>query len=434
MLTDKELRSLARADGRYAVGDGSGLALLVRQDGKQQRWVQRITVAGKMREVGHGSYPAVTLAKARAAAKKIRDDVAEGLDPLAVRTSKKAAAQAAVVQTLDAALTEYIAAHGAAWRSEKTRRLTRSSLEQHAKALLTKPVNAITLEDVRAVLAPIWSTKPVVAQKVRSRIEASLEWAIAAGWRAGPNPAAWRGGLRPLLARPSAVTRNRHHPALPWPQVPAFMAELRDENGIAARCLEFVILTACRSGEARGATWGEVDVAQALWTIPAARMKAGRAHRVPLPEPALAVLRDRLPRTGTPDPAALIFPSARNVVLSDMAILAVVKRMDEAGRKAGGPGWRDEHGARVTPHGMRSAFRDWAGDTGQPRELAEHALAHALGSETERSYARSDFLARRAKLMAAWAEHCEGTASEVPEAPAEPANLDAHRAKVTRGA
>jgi integrase len=415
-MTSKEVEKAARSDGRHATGDGTGLCLLVRDGGKRRMWVQRVTVAGKVRELGHGSYPAVSLADARKAAKKVRDDVAAGLDPVALRQTKRVAAVAAATRTLDAALTAYIEAHGPVWRSEKTRRLTRTSLEQHAAVLLAKSVQDITLEDVRATLAPIWLTKPVLAQKVRSRIEAALEWAIAAGWRGGPNPAAWRGGLRPLLARPSSIRPPRHHPALPWERVPGFLAELRDENGTAARCLELVILTALRSGEARGATWGEIDLAGALWTIPAARMKAGRPHRVPLSASAVALLRSLLPKNGAPDPAALLFPTSVGTAQSDMALLAVVKRMDEASRAAGGAGWKDEQGQRITPHGFRSTFRSWAGDTGQPRELAEAALAHAMGSETERAYARSDLLARRARLMATWAAHCEGHAAGAPGA------------------
>lgn len=407
-LTSKELERLARVDGRHAIGDGTGLALLVRDSGARRTWVQRVTIAGRVRELGHGSFPMVPLAKARAAAKKAHQDIKDGVDPLAVRSEKRIAAKAAAVQTLDAALTQYIDAHGPSWRSDKTRRQAQSSLEQHAAELMAKPVRDITLEDVRATLAPIWLTKPVLAQKVRSRLEATLEWAIAAGWRAGPNPAAWRGGLRPLLAKPSSIRPPRHHPALPWAQVPAFLAELRDENGTAARCLELAILTAVRSGEARGATWGEIDLDSALWTIPSVRMKAGRPHRVPLSPPAVSLLRSLQP---APIPARddLLFPTRSGTALSDMALLAVILRMHEAAKKAGTPGWTDEHGARITPHGFRSTFRNWAGDTGQPRELAEAALAHAMGSETERAYARSDLLTRRARLMAAWAAHCEGS-------------------------
>lgn len=411
-LTVKELEKLSREDGRHAVGDGTGLALLVRDGGARRLWVQRITVAGKVRELGHGAYPAVSLAKARAAAKLVRDDVAAGRDPLALRREQKAASKAATDQTLAAALTGYIAAHGAAWRSEKTRRLTRTSVERHAKALLSRSVRDIKAGDVLSVLRPIWSDKPVQAQKVRARLEGVFDWAKGAGWRDGENPAAWKGVLKPVLAKPSAVTRNRHHPALPWEVVPAFLGELRDENGTAPRCLELAILTAVRSGEARGATWGEFDLNGAVWTIPAVRMKAARPHRVPLSAPAAALLRGLLPKKGEPDPAALVFPTSVGTALSDMALLAVIKRMDKASRDAGGAGWKDEHGARITPHGFRSTFRSWAGDTGQPRELAEHALAHAMGSETERAYARSDLLARRARLMAAWAAHCEGHAPE----------------------
>jgi integrase len=417
-MTAKEIESLARQDGRHSTGDGTGLALLVRDGGGRRMWVQRVTMAGKVRELGHGTYPGVSLAKARAAANKVHDDVKAGLDPLAARHAKQAAAKAAVVQTLDAALSGHIEAHAGAWKSEKTRVQTRTSLEQHAKALLSRPVRDITTEDVRAVLAPIWSEKPVLAQKVRSRLEAAIEWAIAAKWRAGPNPAAWRGGLRPLLAKPSAVTRNRHHPALPWEQAPAFLAELRDENGTASRCLEFVILTAVRSGEARGATWAEVDLDAALWTVPAARMKGKRPHRVPLSAPAVVLLRGLRPKKGDPDPAALVFPTGVGTALSDMALLAVIKRMDAARRKAEGAGWCDEHGARITPHGFRSTFRSWCGDHGQPREIAEAALAHVMGSETERAYARSDLLARRARLMAMWAAHCEGRAAAGQDAAA----------------
>ena len=412
MLTVKELESLARHDGRHSIGDGSGLALLVRDDGKRRVWTQRLAIRGKRREVGHGSYPEVSLARARAAAKVICDQVSAGADPLAEKGEARAADKAATTQTLDAALTAYIEAHGAAWRSAKTRKQTRESLERHAPRLLLKSVRDITTEHVRGVLAPIWTTKPVTAQKVRARLEGALEWAIAARWRSGPNPAMWRGNLRPLLARPSSVKRNRHHPALGWDRLPEFLVELRGEHGTAPRALELVVLTACRSGEVRGATWREVSLESALWIIPGARMKAGNEHRVPLCGPALALLRRMLPDDGSaPDPAGLIFPNSKGLALSDMSLLAVLKRMDA--RRAGG--WRDEHGNRIVPHGFRSSFRDWCGDTERPRDLAEAALAHSLGSRTERSYARSDLLARRARLMDAWAAHCEGyVTKEVP--------------------
>ena len=415
MLTAVQVKALAARDGRHFVGDGSGLCLLVRggRDGaKEARWVQRLRVSGKRREIGHGSYPRVSLAQARDKARKAMEAVEAGRDPLAEKREKKAAmvaaASAAEKETFAAALDAYIGAHGAAWRSPKTAREVRSRLERHGKALMKKPVREVGKADVLAVLRPIWTAKPVLAQQIRARIEGILEWARAAGWRDGENPAAWRGGLKPLLAEPSKVTRNRHHPALPWEQVPAFLAALRQVDGLAARCLELVIFTAVRSGEARGARRAEFDLNAAVWTIPAGRMKAGKPHRVPLPAPAVALLRGTLPEKGE----ALVFPSPRGCIYSDMSLLAVVKRMDAARTKAAGVGWRDEHGERVTPHGFRSSFRQWCGDTGQPREIAEHALAHAVGSETERAYARSDLFARRVRLMNEWAAWCEGQQQE----------------------
>lgn len=415
MLTAVQVKALAAREGLHFVGDGSGLSLLVREgrDGATEaRWVQRIRVAGKRRELGHGPYPRVSLAQARDKAKKAMEAVEAGRDPLAEKRERKAtmaaAANAAEKETFAAALDAYIAAHGAAWRSPKTAREVRSRLERHGKALMTKPVREVGRADVLAVLKPIWTTKPVLAQQVRARLEGVLEWAKAAGWREGENPAAWRGTLKPLLAEPSKVTRNRHHPALPWEQVPAFLTALRRVDGLAARCLELVLFTAVRSGEARGARRSEFNLDAAVWTIPAGRMKAGKPHRVPLPASAVALLRGALPENGE----ALVFPSPRGGPYSDMSLLAVVKRMDAARTKATGVGWRDEHGERVTPHGFRSSFRQWCGDTGQPRDLAEHALAHAVGSETERSYARSDLFARRVRLMNEWAVWCEGRQQE----------------------
>ncbi len=376
-----------------------------------RKWVQRVRIGTRYREVGHGGYPEVGLAEARRRAAEAKLQIAAGVDPIEARRAAKATEIAHLGRTLRDAVEGYIGAHGAAWRSEKTATLFRRSLEQHAAGLLARDPVGIGLDDVRAVLAPIWTTKPVLAQKVRSRLEHALEWAAAAGWRPhGQNPAAWRGALRTLLAKPGKVTRNRHHPALPWAQMPAFVAALRDENGNAARCLEFVVLTACRSGEARGACWSEVDLDAATWTIPPGRMKSGKMHRVPLPGAALALLRAMLPAGGK-KPPGLIFPNSRTgEEFSDAALLALVRRMDEAATRAGGAGWRDEHGERATPHGMRSAFRDWCGDSGQPREVAEAALAHAMGSATERAYARSDLFDRRRALMEAWAGLCAGDA------------------------
>lgn len=417
MLTVKELESLSREEGRHSVGDGSGLHLYVRNGGRRRQWVQRVTIGGKRPEFGHGDYPAVSLSKARELAKKVCDAIAAGRDPRAERSVKKAKDKAAVVQTLDAALTAYIEAHGPAWKSAKTRKQTRESLEKHAGALLKKPARDIAMEDIRTVLAPIWAASPAIAVKVRSRLEAVLDWAIAAGWRGNPNPALWKGGLQFLLAKPSAVARNQHHPALPWEQMAKFMAELRDENGTAPRCLELAILAAGRSGEAREAVWGEIDLNAAVWTIPWERMKEDEEHRVPLSASAIKLLRSMLPAGGKPSPKSFVFPNTKGKAHSDMSLLAVVKRMHEHRMNAEGIGWCDKDGRRITPHGFRSAFRDWAGDNDKNRDLAEMSLAHAVGDETERAYRRSDLLARRAKLMAEWAAHCDGNDPPAATAP-----------------
>ncbi|MBD0276319.1 MAG: integrase arm-type DNA-binding domain-containing protein [Acetobacteraceae bacterium] len=422
-LTERQVATLP--PGRHYDGRGDGLCLLVRPAGRRL-WVQRLSVGGKVREMGHGAYPAVTLAEARRRARSAKAAADAGQDPLSDRKAAKAAARAPAAaaaapegRTLRDALEAYLGAHAPAWRSSKTEKLTRAMLERYAGDLLARPVAEIGLEDVRAVLAPLWGPKLETATKLRTRLEGVLEYAIAAGWRQGPNPAVWRGGLRPLLARPDAIRRTRHHPALAWERVPGFLSFLGHERGNAGRALRLAVLTACRSGEVRGADWSEFDLEARLWTIPARRMKSGRDHRVPLSPPALALLHELLPADGAKLPERLLFPNTgTDKPFSDMALLAVVKRMDAADRRAGLPGWRDARGERMAPHGFRAAFRSWCGDHGHDRDLAEMALAHTVGDETERAYARSDLLARRRALMDAWGAHCAGEgAAEDARAP-----------------
>ena len=311
MLTVKKLESLAQADGRYSVGDGSGLMLFVRGEGGRRQWVQRLKIGGKARDIGLGAYPDVSLAAARAAAAKNKAEVVAGNDPLAARREREAAAEAAKAEptrTFSAALDAFIAAHGAGWKSDRTRATAKTSMERHAAVLLPKPVRDIAVKDVLAVLSPIWATKPVMAQHIRARLESIFDWAKSAGWRSGDNPAAWRGGLKPLLAKPSSLLRNRHHPALPWPVVASFLTALRGEQGNAARCLELCVLTAVRSGEARDAEWREFDLTRAIWTLPAGRTKTTSEHRVPLSPPALALITAMLPPGEKPEPGAAVFP------------------------------------------------------------------------------------------------------------------------------
>ncbi len=248
-------------------------------------------------------------------------------------------------------------------------------------------MKAVDTAAVLDVLRPIWAVKPETASRVRQRVEAVLDYATAAGARAGDNPARWRGHLENLLPKPGKVRAVEHHAALPWQDAPAFMAALARREGVAARALAFAILTAARSGEVRGLAWAEVDLETAVWTVPAARIKAGKEHRVPLTPAALALL----PTLG--EPGALVFPSPAKVgsPLSDMTLAAVLKRMG-----------RDD----LTVHGFRSTFRDWAGEaTAHPREVIEAALAHRLKDRAEAAYARGDLFAKRRRLMEDWAAY-----------------------------
>ena len=269
------------------------------------------------------------------------------------------------------------------------------TLDQYAASLRDKPVDQITKADVLEVLQPIWQKIPETASRVRGRIEAILDAAKASDYRQGENPAAWRGNLKLILPARRKLTRS-HHAAMTIDDLPSFMAKLRAREAVAARCLEFAILTACRSGEALGAQWGEIDIERKAWTIPAQRMKSGRPHTVPLPDRSLAILAE-MQRLGDP---VHVFPGQRrDKPLSSMALEMVLRRMkvDDA-----------------TVHGMRSTFRDWAGNrTSFPRELAEHALAHVIGDKAEQAYRRDDALERRRPMMQAWAAFCQPQAGNV---------------------
>jgi integrase len=237
------------------------------------------------------------------------------------------------------------------------------------------------------ILEPIWSSKTETATRLRGRLEQVLDWATVRGFRHGDNPARWKGHLDKILAKPGKLAKIEHHPALPYLDMAQFMVDLREKEGVAARLLEFTILTAARSGESRGATWSEINLSATLWTIPGERMKAGKEHRVPLSASALEILRN-LPRTPDTD---LIFPAPRNGQLSDMAMTAIMRRM----------------GLSAVPHGFRSTFRDWCAEcTNYPRDVAEMALAHAIGNKVEAAYRRGDLIEKRARLMSDWAKFC----------------------------
>lgn len=372
-------------------GDGAGLWLQVSASGSKS-WIFRYTLAGKQREMGLGATHTITLAAAREQAKQYRVMLRDGQDPLDTRNAARNAVVAAKARmmTFDQCAAAYIAAHRGSWKSAKHASQWENTLTTYATPIIGElPVADVDTGLVVKVLSPIWQEKTETATRLRGRIESILDWATVSKYRQGENPARWRGHLENLLADPRRVARVAHHPALPWQEMGAFMAELRQREGIAARAVEFAILTAARSGEVRGATWDEIDLTTGLWTIPGARMKAGREHRVPLSPAVLALLGS------TPRLEPLIFPGRREGAgLSDMSLTAVLRRME-----------RNE----ITVHGFRSTFRDWCAESvanSFPREVCEHALAHSLPDKVEAAYRRGDLLEKRITLMAAWANYC----------------------------
>lgn len=374
--------------GRYT--DGRGLTLLVKASGTRS-WVLRYQINGRRRDLGLGAYPEVTLARAREKALELRRMIVEGRDPLAERAKT-------IRFTFKDAAEALIESKSAGWRNAKHAAQWPATLAAYAYPKLGDlDVKEIDTQVVLEVLRPIWTEKPETASRVRQRIEAVLDYAGAAGARTGDNPARWRGHLDHLLPQPSKVRQVEHHAALDWREAPAFMAELARREGIAAKALAFLILTAARSGEVRGMSWGEIDLATAVWTVPAGRIKAGKEHRVPLTAAALALLGE------AGESNALAFPSPTNPdrpqsdmantdrPLSDMSLAAVLKRMKHAD---------------LTVHGFRSTFRDWAGEaTAHPREVIEAALAHQLKDKAEAAYARGDLFTKRRRLMEDWAAY-----------------------------
>jgi integrase len=357
-----------------------------------------------MREMGLGrarGRNAVTLAEARGKAGALHRLVRAGVDPLDQRAAEEAAAKAAAQAQAARAITfrtvarYYLDAHETAWRNTKHRAQWENTLTTYAYPHLGDlPVGSVGTEHVLAALQAIWHAKPETATRVRGRIEAVLDYARTREWRDGENPARWRGHLSNLLPARAKIAPVEHHAALPWREIGGFMAELRKQEGVGARALEFLILTAARSGEVRGATWGEIDFTAKHWTIPGVRMKAGKEHRVPLSESTLALLRAVCP--DDPDAGALVFPSpsrGERTPLSDMTLTAVLRRMKRGD---------------LTAHGFRSSFRDWVAEaTTTPREVAEAALAHTLADKVEAAYRRGDLFDKRGQLMEAWAAFCD---------------------------
>jgi integrase len=362
----------------------------VKQSGSSASGKPRNPKHGKPREMGLGATHTVSLAKARELARDARNLVQEKIDPIDQRDAARAAQATSTARsmTFDQCAEAYMAAHSSGWKNPKHAAQWKSTLATYASPVFgSLPAHAIDVTLVMKVIEPLWSIKPETAARLRGRIEAVLDWAKTRGYRAGENPARWKGHLDNLLPSRGKVAKVKHHPALPYVKLPAFMADLREKQGASARALEFTILTAARTGEAIGARWSEIDLAGKHWTIPAERMKSGRAHIVPLSDDAVAILKS-LPAKDD----GYVFAGARtDKPLSNMALLELLRGVR--------PGF--------TVHGFRSTFRDWAGDrTNYQRDVIEAALAHGLEDETEAAYRRSTAVDKRRRLMGAWAEFC----------------------------
>ncbi|HUZ31239.1 MAG TPA: integrase arm-type DNA-binding domain-containing protein [Xanthobacteraceae bacterium] len=389
---------LARKPGMYC--DGGGLWLRVSSP-TARSWVYRYMLDRASHEMGIGKYPEITLAEARGRAAEARRLKALGKDPLAQRDAIRAAerADAAKAVTFKDAAERYIDAHKAGWKNTKHATQWKTTLETYAYPVIENlSVQSIDTGLVLKVLEPIWNGKTETASRLRGRIEAVLDWAKVRGYRDGENPARWRGHLDKLLPARSKVRKVKHHAALPFDDLPDFMTALRAQDSVAARALEFAILTAARTGEVVGAKWDEIDLAEKLWTVPAARMKAGREHRVPLSARAVEILELMKPDVAdgqqmkNADDDFAFAGGAPGKPLSNMAFLMLLRRM---GRSS------------LTAHGFRSTFRDWAAErTSFPSEAAEMALAHKVGDKVEAAYRRGDLFDKRRAMMDQWAIAC----------------------------
>lgn len=408
----KELGPLAvgrlKGDRAHPVGGVPGLYLKI--DGRSRSWVLRIVVGNRRPSMGLGPYPAVSLAQARLKAQTLREEVAKGNDPLRQKAAAKAALKAEQANsiTFEQAARDFIKHHESSWSNAKHAAQWLSSLETwafpHIGSLYLKDITTAHILQVLKQTVDeddtFWSARAETANRVRQRIEKIISAADVSAGQDRLNPARWAVISR-TLPKVSKVKRVEHHPALPWRRIPEFLTELSKRQGQAAKALAWTILTAARSGETRGMTWAELDLDAKVWIVPASRMKADREHRVPLTDAAISLLGER----GAPED--VVFTAKNGASLSDMTLSAAIKRMHQDAVAAGLIGWTDPNLSHkvATVHGMRSSFRDWAGETtGHSREVVEAALAHKLGDAAEQAYARSDLFAKRIALMSDWSD------------------------------
>ena len=377
--------------GLWAVGGVAGLYLHVNARGARS-WILRVVVGDKRRDMGLGGYPDIGVADARQKAREARLKIEQGIDPILLRKQAKSELMAlqATDKTFEQAAGEYIKIHADSWSNDKHRKQWESTLAAYAFPVVGKlSLRHIRQEHILKILEPIWTTKTETATRVRGRMESILDWAKVKGLRSGENPAAWKGHLDHMLPAPTRLKKIEHLTAVPVREMPGFMVKLRQAAGIAAQALEFLILTAARSGEVRGITWEEVSLDDALWIVPAERMKMKKEHRVPLSNRAVDILKSQPRIDGNP----LVFPAPRGSQMSDATMSAVLKRMN----------------VDATVHGFRSSFRDWCGDyTNYPRDLAEQCLAHGADDPVEAAYRRGDALERRREIMNEWSKFVAG--------------------------
>jgi len=387
-LSALDIKRISRP-GRHAVGMIPGLLLIVKDSGAKS-WMLRAMVGKKRRNIGLGGYPEISLARARERAREARALIAKGVDPV----ERKKAIRAAILASQNGRMIFKEAALRChqkkvpEFRNKKHAKQWLSSIQVYADPVIGHmAVDDVELTHILEILEPIWQEKTETAVRLRQRIEQVFNWSIISGYRKGDNPARWKGRLDAILPIPTKIRKVNHMPALPYKELGAFMVELRKREGTGARALEFLIFTACRSGEIRFATWDEIDFEEKIWTIPGERMKAGKEHKIPLTQDAIKLLT-RLPRFNGVN---YIFAAPRGGPLSDMSINAVCRRMN----------------VDAVPHGFRSTFRDWAAEnTNYPREVAEQALAHSIASAVEAAYRRGDLFGKRRRLMEAWAAYC----------------------------
>jgi integrase len=396
-LTARQVATAALPEGenKALLHDGGGLYLQlmrsVSADSINKSWIFKYELRGGRREMGLGSARDFTLAEARRRHRVLRQQVSDGIDPLAARRQRNAehAAESAKAMTFRACFEACLASHEGGWRNAEHRRQWRTSVEQDVLPVIGDlAVDDIGTPHIIKVLEPIWQAKPETASRTRGRIERVLAWATVRGFRSGDNPARWRGHLQEMFPAVGRIAKVNHHEAMPYVDVPSFMSRLREVDHIAARALEFTILCTARTGETLGATWDEINLAAKTWIVPAARMKSGKEHRVPLSNRVFEILQGLPHREGAPAAAP---PRLFNI--GEVRMLQML---------------REVHGGKgPTVHGFRSSFRDWCSErTSYPPVVAEQALAHTVGSKVERAYSRSDLFEKRRRLMAEWAAWC----------------------------